>query len=113
MDSAVKGRANTKVTILRGVTADSFGDPADTATPVATDVTASIIEQRKTVTNPVDGVVRRVRFYTGRLPAGTDIRSGDRIKDQKTNAIYIFDAATTPTNAVRGSDVVLDLRRVT
>lgn len=109
----MKGRANTTVSILRGTTTDAFGDPADTATAVATGVTASIIQQRKIVTTPVDGTVRQVRFYTGRLPANTDIRVGDRIKDEKTNHIYMFDASADIGNAVRRNDLVLDLRRVT
>lgn len=109
----MKARANTRVTILRGTTTDAFGDPVDTLTTVATGVTASIVEQRKTVTNPADGVVRRVRYTTGRLPAGTDIRDGDRIRDEKTNVVYTFDASSQVENAVRTNDIRLDLRRVT
>lgn len=109
----MKARANTTVSILRGADTDSFGDPVDTLTVVATGVTASIIEQRKTVTTPVDGNVRQVRFTTGRLPAGTDVRTGDRIKDEKTNRIYVFDASSQPENSVRTNDIHLDLRRVT
>lgn len=109
----MKARANTRVTILRGTSTDAFGDPVDTLTEVATGITASIIEQRKTVTNPVDGVVRRVRYTTGRLPAGTDLRDGDRVKDEKTGVIYMFDASSQVENAVRTNDIHLDLKRVT
>lgn len=109
----VKARANTRVTILRGTSTDAFGDPVDTLTEVRTGVTASIMEQRKTVTNPVDGMPRQVRFTTGRLPAGTDLRNGDRIKDEKTGVIYMFDASSQVENAIRTNDLRIDLRRVT
>lgn len=109
----MKGRANTTVSVLRGTTTDAFGDPADTATVVASGITASIVEQGKTVTTKVDGMVRQVRRIVGRLPAGTDIQSGDRIKDEKTSRIYVFDASADITNAVRRNDLRLDLRRIT
>lgn len=109
----MKARANTTVTILRGVTVDSFGDQADTARVVAKEVTASIIEQGKTVTTAVDGSVRQVRRIIGRLPAGTDIRSTDRIRDERTGRVYLVDSDVEPENAVRRNDIRLDLRRVT
>jgi hypothetical protein len=109
----VKTRANTRVTILRGGGTDSFGDPVDLAKTVASGVTASIMERNKTVTNPVDGTVRQVRYYVGRVPSGTDIRTGDRVRDERTNTVYVFDASSEAANPVRGSDIRLDLRRVT
>jgi hypothetical protein len=109
----VKARATTTISILRGTTVDSFGDPVDSATVVATGITASIIEQSKMATTADDTTPRQVRSYTGRLPAGTNIQAGDRIKDEKTNVIYVFDAATAVANPVRGADIRLDLRRVT
>lgn len=109
----MKARANTRVTILRGETVDSFGDPKDVPREVCKDVTASIIERNKTVTNPVDGTVRQVRFFVGRVPSGTPILPGDRVKDQKSGAVYIFDASSEGMNAIRGTDIRLDLRRVT
>jgi len=111
--TAVKARANTKVTILRGAGTDSFGDPTDLPKPIRTGVTASIIEKSKTVTNPVDGSIRQVRYFIGRVPSGTDIRTGDRIRDERTGAVYVFDAASEGMNAIRGTDIRLDLRRVT
>lgn len=110
---AMKAAANTRVTILRGATTDSFGDPVDIARPVYTGVTASILEFNKTTTSPVDGTVRHIRRYVGRLPAGTDLRAGDRIKDERDGAIYIFDASTVSRTPAHGSDIKLDLRRVT
>jgi hypothetical protein len=109
----VKARANTRITILRGSTSDSFGDPKDLPKTILTGVTASIIERNKTTTNPDDGNIRTVRTYTCRIPAGTPLRTGDRIKDEKTGAIYVFDSFTTATNPVRGADIRLDLRRIT
>lgn len=109
----MKARANTRVTILRGGTTDSFGDPMDVPREVRKGVTFSLIERNKTVTNPVDGSVRQVRYFIGRAPSGTDIRPGDRIKDERTGFIYVFDASSEGMNAIRGTDIRLDLRRVT
>lgn len=109
----MKARATTTVTILRGSGVDSFGDERDTAATVREGVTASIIEQNKTVTTPVDGTPRVVRHTTCRLPAGTDVRTGDRLRDERTGAVYIVDAEGLSQNPVRRNDIRLDLRRVT
>lgn len=110
----MKGPANATVSILRGTTTDAYGDTVDVATAVATGITASIIEQRHLSTNPVDGTVRQVRYVTGRVPAGTDVRVGDRLKDEATLVVYIVDGAPhQPGNAMRTNDIRLDLRRIT
>lgn len=108
----MKTRANTTVTILRGTTVDTFGDTVDTATEVASGITASIIETGKTATTAVDGQPRQIRRITGRLPAGTDIRTGDRVRS-RAGRVYVVDAIDQIENAVRTNDIRLDLRRVT
>jgi hypothetical protein len=109
----VNPRATTTISVLRGTTTDGYGDPADGSTAVATGVVASILEQRQRTTTPVDGQPRVVRYFTARVPHGTDVRAGDRIKDEQTLTVYIVDTVTTPASPVRGPEVRLDLRRVT
>lgn len=105
--------ATTTVSVLRGTTTDDYGDPVDSNTAVATGIPASIIEQRQTVTTADDPNPRVVRTYTGRVSAGTDIRTGDRIKDERTTYVYIVDQFSQVSSPVLTNDLRLDLRRTT
>lgn len=109
----MKARANTRVSILRGTSTDGFGDTVDGLTAVTTGVNASLIEQSQTVRRRDEREPRTIRSTRCRLPAGTDIRRGDRIKDESTGVIYVFDEQVDPGNPVRRTDIRLDLRRVT
>ena len=105
---------NTTVSILGGDVPDSdFGDVLDSDTPATTGIPASIIEGRQVVATESDPQARIIRYYTGRLPAGTVVDDTQRIKDETTNDIYVIDNVTVPNNPVIPSDVRLDLRRVT
>lgn len=105
-------RANTTVAVLRGTTTDDYGDPVDSNTEVATGIPASILERRRDTTTPDDGQPRTVIFYTGRVPYGTDLQEGDRIKDERTSEVYVIDDHTRTENPLIKPDVRLDLRRV-
>ncbi len=105
--------ATTTVAILRGTSTDDYGDEVDGSTVVASGIPAAIQEQRQTVTTADDPQPRVVRIYTGRVNAGTDIQTGDRIKDETTNAIYIVDQFSQVASPVMTNDLRLDLRRVT
>lgn len=54
------------------------GVPADPSSPYLADVTGSITELTAQV--PDNGDLRTVRVVVGWLPAGTDVRRGDRIR---------------------------------
>lgn len=103
--------ATTRVSILRGQTTDPYGDPVDNTTPAATGVPASIVEQSRQVTDPTTGAPRVVRFLIGRFYPGTDLRSGDRVKDERDGTVFIVDAISRPQNPVRAPDVRAELRR--
>lgn len=105
-------RAGTTIAVLRGTETDEYGDERDTNTAVATGIPASILEQRRLTTVGDEQVPRAVVFYTGRVPYGTDIRDGDRIKDERTNTIYTIMDFTRTENPIIKPDVRLDLRRV-
>lgn len=109
----MKARATTTVSILRGTTTDGLGDTVDSTTAVYTGITASIIEQTRTVRRRDEREPRTVRRYVGRLPAGTDLQRGDRIKDERTDAVYMFDEYDQLSSPTRVNDIRLDLRRVT
>lgn len=103
----------TTVSILGGGTDSDFGDVLDSDTPATSGIPASIIEGRQVVATESDPQARIIRYYTGRLPAGTVVDDSQRIKDENTNEVYVIDNVTFPQNPVIPSDVRLDLRRVT
>ena len=105
--------ASTTVTVLRGTTTDVYGDEQDTDTPVATGIPISLSEQSRRVTTRDDPTPRIVRYAVGRATAGTDIRDQDRLRDERTGAVYIVDAVSSMTNPAVAADLRLDLRRTT
>jgi Mg-chelatase subunit ChlD len=105
--------ATTTLTVLRGTTTDGYGDEKDTDTPVAAGVIASLTEQSRRVTTRDDPTPRIVRYAVARVPAGTDIRDQDRVRDERTGAVYIVDAPSSMANPALAVDLRLDLRRTT
>jgi hypothetical protein len=105
--------ATTTVTVYRGTSTDAYGDEQDTDTPVHTGIPASIVEQSRRVTTRDDPTPRIVRYAVGRVTAGTDITDQDRLRDERTGAVYIVDAVSQMTSAAVAADVRLDLRRTT
>lgn len=105
--------ATTALTILRGTTTDAYGDEQDTNTPIATGVPASLTEQTRRVTTRDDPTPRIVRYAVARVGAGVDIADQDRVKDERTGAVYIVDAVSSMANPAAAPDLRLDLRRTT
>ncbi|MEV6504795.1 hypothetical protein AB0M61_01570 [Streptomyces sp. NPDC051642] len=105
--------ATTKVTILRGVTTDAYGDEQDTDTPVHTGIPASLIEQSRRVTTRDDPTPRIVRYAVVRVPAGTDVTDQDRLLDERTGVKYVIDADSFMANPAMAVDIRLDARRTT
>lgn len=105
----------TKVDIYRGTTTSVDGDEVD-VTGVATylNIPASIIEQSRAVGRRDSDLPRIVREVTGGMPHGTDVRVGDRLRDQASGIFYVVDAARQPARprSLPPADIVLDLRRV-
>lgn len=105
--------ATTKVEILRGTATDAYGDEQDTDTVIASDIPASLTEQSRRVTTRDDPTPRIVRYAVARVPAGTDVSDQDRLRDQRTGAIYIVEATSSMANPTAVPDIRLDLRRTT
>ena len=105
--------ATTTLTVLRGTTTDGYGDEQDTDTPFATGILASLIEQSRRVTTRDDPTPRIVRYAVARVTAGTDIADQDRVRDERTGAVYIVDAVSSMANPAVAADLRLDLRRTT
>lgn len=105
--------ATTKVSILRGTETDAFGDERDTTTPIATGIPASLTEQTRRVTTRENPTPRIVRYAVARVPARTDVTDQDRVRDERTGAIYIVEATSSMANPAAVPDIRLDLRRTT
>lgn len=103
--------ATTSVSILRGTTTDAFGDEADMTTVLKSGIPASLIESARTAMEPVSGTPRIIRTHVCRLPPSTDVTENDRIKDEKTNEIYIVVAVTKNSNPVLVQPLRVDLKR--
>lgn len=106
-------RATTTVSVLRGTSTNAFGDEIDTDTPVYTGIPASLVEQTRRVTTRDNPTPRIVRYAVGRVTAGTDVTDQDRVKDERTNEVYIVEAVSSMNSAAVSADLRLDLRRTT
>lgn len=109
--------ATTRVSILRGETQNTVGDPIDdnrfpdAVVPGLGDLPASLIEKSRKVYDFASQEQRTVRWVVGRLTPGTDIRDGDRVRDNRTGTIYALDEITRKPRSISGqSDLILDLR---
>lgn len=105
--------ATTTIAILRGTTTDTWGDETDTDTAVRTGIPASLTEQTRRVTTRDDPTPRIVRYAVARVAAGTDVTDQDRVRDERTGAVYIVDAVSSMANPAVTPDLRLDLRRTT
>lgn len=105
--------ATTTIAVLRGTATDAYGDEQDTDTPVATGIPASLTEQSRRVTTRDDPTPRIVRYAVARVAAGIDITDQDRVRDERTGAVYIVDAVSSMANPAVTPDLRLDLRRTT
>ena len=104
--------ANTVVTIMRGESTDAYGDPYDNASIAASGVRAAITERSRQAGRTVDGQRRVIRTVDGRLPAGTDVRTSDRLVDAD-GTVFTVDSVDCPRSFATSNDVHLILRRVT
>lgn len=101
----------------RDVWGDEIETGADTADDADTDpdpllrgIPASIIERTQRVRDDAGGL-RAVRFVVGRVAGRADVRSGDRIRDQKDGAWYRVSATDQPQSPVMELDLRLELQR--
>lgn len=105
--------ANTSADILRGTTVNEFGTEVDSSTVAYAGVPAAIVEgMAKTVMDQATQTPRTIRPITCVLPAGTDVRNTDRIRDA-AGTTYIIESVTNQPTLGYPADMVLTLRRVT
>jgi hypothetical protein len=105
-------RATTTITIYRGTVTDDWGDPKDSLTPVATGIRASILEQKIYAKGEITLQPRNLRYARLRVTKGVDLRTNDRILDEKTQDIWTITNISPMQNPVVGQDLRIDLQLV-
>lgn len=103
---------NTTIAILGGSSNSDFEDPVEGTTVVTSGLPAFIMESRKIVATESDPQARAIRYYTGRVPFGTEVVDSQRIRDEITGETFVIDHVSLPRNGIIPQDVRLDLRRV-
>lgn len=106
------GVATGLYTQLRGVGTNAFGDVVDVATPIATGLAMSILEQRQATTRAADDRGQTVVYARGRCSPELTVVTGDRFQDETTGATYIVTAVTRLANPFIAQDTKLELERV-
>jgi hypothetical protein len=109
----VRGKATTKVSILRGTDTNEFEDEVDdnNVIPAASGVVAAIAERTRRVYLPSEGATRVVRTYSGQIGHEVDIRKGDRLRDENTSVVYLVEEISEPVNPANQPDYELQLSR--
>lgn len=98
----------TTVDVLRGTTVNEFADVVETDTVVLAAVSASIVEQRQRTHEPKDAEDRIVRVFKARVPNGTGVLKGDRLRDA-AGTVYVVDNVYLQANPFWRPDQALDL----
>jgi hypothetical protein len=104
------GLATTTASILRGSTTNVFGDEVDAATVVQSGLQLALMPVRQAGTRSADARPQEVEYFRGRMPAGTDVRVGDRLQDA-AGAVYLVTGSHQAANPVLAQDVAVDLTR--
>lgn len=104
--------ATTSVSVLRGETADAYGDVVDATTVVHEGVPASIVETSRTVTDPSSQTPRTIRAVTCVMPGWADVLNTDRLRDA-CGTVYAIESLEAQPSLGYPAGTILTLRRVT
>jgi hypothetical protein len=103
-------RASTTISIYRGQGTDEWGDTVDNDTIVASGIRAVIVEQKIYAQSEVTTQPRNFRYARLRVTKGTDIRTNDRIYDERLNQTWSIVNVSPIQNPVSGQDLRVDLQ---
>ncbi|MFB9924871.1 hypothetical protein ACFORO_25885 [Amycolatopsis halotolerans] len=105
--------ATCRASIFRGSTPSPYGDPVpDNTTPAASGVLLAVDERMARTWDPATQTPRVVRVVSGAVPSTTDIRTGDRIRDDTNGVLYLVQNVIRPRTPGRTPDTALELKRV-
>ena len=106
--------ATCLASVLRGTSTDTYLDTVATATVAVAGLPAAIRERTSRVSGGATGQPRVVRVVAGQVQSGTDVRVGDRLRDDTHGGvIYTIENVTDPSGAGATADLELELKRVT
>jgi len=106
--------ATCLASVLRGTSTDVYLDVVDADIVAATGLSAAIRERTSRVSGGATGAPRVVRVVSGQVQSDTDVRVGDRLRDDTHGGvIYTVENVTDPGGAGNTADLELELKRVT
>jgi hypothetical protein len=108
----VYAQPNTTIAVLSTTTTDGHGDVVDTATASATGVPALLLAGTKRVWLPDSGTVRQVGYWTAFVPSTTSVEVGDRVRDERSEQVYVVSGVLVPASSLTVFDAILDLQKV-
>lgn len=100
-------------TILRGDALDEYHDRVDNSTVAASGVLARIESRGIRVVDQTTQTPNTVRTPYARMQSDTDIRPGDRYRDDTHGITYVVLDVDQPNQLGRESDLNVGLQRVT
>lgn len=103
----------TRVTVERAeLAADTWGDVRPSTVDLVTGVPAAITEgvslagaRHQLTHQPVNGRGGVIEEYTIRLRPGTDVTEDDRLRDERTGAVYQVRSVFNPQSVAGLSDI--------
>lgn len=105
-------RANTTVSILKGVATDDYDDETDLDLPIQTGLRAFIQEEGNSASRFDSNTPQDVRRYNCKISLRAQLQDDIRIKDERTGKIYIVDSYEQKDSAVRQLSKNVKLRRI-
>jgi hypothetical protein len=102
----------TTASVLRGTATSAFGDDVDSDAVVQVGVPLAVMVASQASTRSADSRPQEVEFFRGRVPAGTDIRVNDKLRDERdVTQVYLVTGSHSSPNPIISMDVALDLTR--
>jgi hypothetical protein len=98
--------------ILRGTTTNSSGDDIDDDNIVAQHVPLGLRPGATRSDSNVSGTPRTVTAWRGSCKQAVDLRSFDRIVNERTGAIFLIEGVRPATSGVRRTGLRFEAHRV-
>ncbi|GAB2695932.1 hypothetical protein GCM10010442_11940 [Kitasatospora kifunensis] len=83
---------NRTITIMRGTSANPYGDQSDVGIPMYSGVQAAIAETEQTVFDAATQRQQIIRAVTCTVPAWVDVLTTDTLQDELTGYFYMIES---------------------
>lgn len=103
----------TTVTVLAEETGeDAYGDPIDVYKAVRFNLPAHIWEESQLVNSPATGQATTVRTMKGVVSDATQLKSGERLKDENSGAVYVIEHVRILSSPFSGAPQQIEMSLV-